>query len=92
MFYMNPVEIPANFTRKVDKLAGRAASTGPAIIEVVIVVDKEFGDVFQQNYQKVVDYLTVYFWDVNMRYKSLWSVDISIRVNGLLIMSVRHTS
>lgn len=86
------VEIPANFTRPVDKLAGRAAATGPAVIELVIVVDKEFGDVFQQNYQKVVDYLTIYFWDVNIRYKSLWSVDLSFRVNGLLIMAVRRQS
>lgn len=52
-------------------------------------MDKELGDLFQQNYQKIVDYLTVYFWDVNMRYKTLWSVDLSIRVNGILIMDVR---
>ncbi len=79
-----------NYTRGTDKLAGRAVATGPAVIEIVIVVDKDFGDLFQQNYQKVVDYLTIYFWDVNIRYKTLWSVDISIRVNGLLIMAVRH--
>lgn len=84
------MEIPGNSTRTTNKLAGRAASTGPAVIELVIVVDKEFGDVFQQNYQKVVNYLTVYFWDVNIRYKTLWSVDLSIRVNGLLIMAVRQ--
>lgn len=86
------VEIPENFrrnsTRGANGLAARVASTGPAVIELVIVVDKEFGDVFQQNYQRVVDYLTIYFWDVNIRYKTLWSVDLSIRVNGLLIMDV----
>lgn len=71
---MNSVEIPGNFTRVTDRLAGDAPSTGPAVIEVVVVVDKEFGDVFQQNYQKVVDYLTVYFWDVNIRYNQ-WLID-----------------
>ncbi|XP_037042773.1 uncharacterized protein LOC119079069 [Bradysia coprophila] len=81
------LEIPGNFTLRADKLAGRATATGPAVIEVVIVVDKAFGDVFQQNYQRVVDYLTIYFWDVNIRYKTLWSVDLSFRVNGLLIMA-----
>ncbi|XP_021953584.1 uncharacterized protein LOC110850459 [Folsomia candida] len=61
-------------------------ATGPANIEIVIVVDKEFGDLFSHNYQRIVDYLTVYFWDVNIRYKTLPSLDISFRVNGLLIM------
>lgn len=91
MFVNNLVEIPKHYTRQIDPIAGRAASTGPAVIELVIVVDKDFGDMFQQNYQKIVDYLTIYFWDVNMRYKSLWSVDLSIRVNGLLIMAVKHS-
>lgn len=63
-------------------------ATGPANIEIVIVVDKEFGDLFSHNYQRIVDYLTVYFWDVNIRYKTLPSLDISFRVNGLLIMEV----
>lgn len=72
---------------------GRAAQlSGPAVIELAIVVDKEFGDIFQQNYQKIINYLTIYFWDVNMRYKTLWSVDISIRVNALLIMAVRNST
>lgn len=70
-----------------SKASTRQAS-GPAIIEVVIVVDKEFGDLFSSNYQRIVDYLTVYFWDLNIRYKTLPSVDISFRVNGLLIMDV----
>lgn len=83
------MKIPENVTRSSNKIRGRFTSTGPAVIEVVIVVDKEFGDLFQQNYQQIVNYLTIYFWDVNMRFKSLWSVDISIRVNALLIMSVR---
>ncbi len=58
------------------------------MVELVIVVDKDFGDKFNQDYYAVVDYLTIYFWDVNMRYKTLPSVDVSFRVNGLLIMEV----
>lgn len=88
----NSVKIPENVTRTSDKVGAAVLSTGPAVIELLIVVDKEFGDLFQQNYQSIVDYFTVYFWDVNMRYKTLWSVDISIRVNGLLIMKVRRHS
>lgn len=65
-----------------------SAASGPAVIELAIVVDKDLGDLFYQDYQKIVDYLTIYFWDVNIRYKSLWSVDNSIQVNALLIMAV----
>lgn len=71
--------------------SGRRSSRiggAPAILELVIVVDKEFGDLFSHNYYQIVDYLTVYFWDINIRFKSLTSVDLSLRVNGLLIMEV----
>ncbi|XP_035711815.1 uncharacterized protein LOC118437124 [Folsomia candida] len=80
---MDYVLVDRNFSS--SKASTRQAS-GPAIIEAVIVVDKDFGDLFSHNYQRIVDYLTVYFWDVNMRFKTLPSADISIRVNGLLIM------
>jgi hypothetical protein len=58
------------------------------VVEIVLVVDKDLGDVFRQNYNAVVDYLAVYFADVNMRYKTLPSVDISFQVNAVLIMKV----
>jgi len=53
------------------------------------VCDKEFGDIFGQNNQKILNYFTVYMWDVNMRYKSLPSDNISFRINGIVLISVR---
>lgn len=81
--------MPHNITRSNINVNGRAASSGPAVIEIVVVVDKEFADLFQQDFQKIIEYLTIYFWDINMRYKTIWSIDISIRINGVLIMEVK---
>lgn len=58
------------------------------IVETLVIVDKEFGELFDFDYQKIADYLTVYFWDINSRYKSLWSVDISLKVIDLMIIKV----
>lgn len=66
----------------------QASQSGPYIVELLVVVDKEFGDLFQQDYWKIKDYLTIYFWDVNMRFKTLWGVDVTFRVNSLLTMRV----
>lgn len=66
----------------------RSTYSDESIIETMVVVDRDFANLFQQDYQKIVNYLTSYFWDVNMRFKSLWSVDISIRINGLIVMTV----
>lgn len=43
---------------------------------------------YEHDYKKIANYLTVYFWDVNSRFKSLWSVDISIQIVDLLIIKV----
>jgi len=56
------------------------------VIETLVVVDKEFADLYQHDYKKIADYLTIYFWDVNSRFKSLWSVDVSIQIVNLLII------
>ncbi len=77
------VDLHRNFTPSFNAL-----SNTPAVVEIVLVVDKDLGDVFRQNYNAVVDYLAVYFADVNMRYKTLPSVDISFQVNAVLIMKV----
>lgn len=63
---------------------------GQTVVEVLVVIDKELGDVFQGNYGKIVDYLSIYFWDINTRYKSLWSVDISFRFSEVLVIRVRE--
>ncbi|ODN06445.1 A disintegrin and metalloproteinase with thrombospondin motifs 17 [Orchesella cincta] len=59
-----------------------------AVVEVVIICDKEFGDAFQHDRVKILDYLTVYFWDINLRFKTLPSSNISFRVTGVVIISV----
>jgi len=68
----------------------RADESVDAVVETVIVCDKEFGDVFGHNNQKILEYLTVYMWDVNMRYKTLPSVNISFRITGIIVISVSH--
>jgi len=55
---------------------------------MVIVCDKEFGDIFGHNNQRILEYFTVYMWDVNMRYKTLPSNNISFRINGIVVISV----
>ncbi|ODM87830.1 Venom metalloproteinase 3 [Orchesella cincta] len=52
-----------------------------------MVCDKEFGDVFQHDRVKILDYLTVYFWDINLRYKTLPSINLSFRVTGVVVIS-----
>jgi len=66
----------------------RTAEAVDAVVEMVIVCDKEFGDVFGHDNQKILEYLTVYMWDVNMRYKTLPSVNLSFRITGIIIISV----
>ncbi|ODN06442.1 Venom metalloproteinase 3 [Orchesella cincta] len=58
-----------------------------AIVELLVVCDKEFGDVFQHDRAKILEYFTVYFWDVNLRYKTLPSNNISFRVTGIVVIS-----
>jgi len=65
-----------------------AAESVDAVVEMVIVCDKEFGDIFGHNNQKILEYLTVYMWDVNMRYKTLPSVNLSFRITGIVVISV----
>ncbi|XP_037033578.1 A disintegrin and metalloproteinase with thrombospondin motifs 9-like [Bradysia coprophila] len=85
------VPINRNFTSPPHRRAKRAASTGPAVVELVIVTDKEFGDIFQQDYFKILNYLTAFLWDVNMRYKTLLNTDISFRLNGLLTQTTKES-
>ena len=63
-----------------------AAPRVTAIVELMIVCDKEFGDLFAHNRQRILDYWTVYMYDVNRRYATLTSDAVSFRVNGILII------
>ncbi|CAL8143682.1 unnamed protein product [Orchesella dallaii] len=58
-----------------------------AVVEVVLVLDKEFGDIFHHDRRRILDYFTVYFWDVNLRYKTLPSNNVSFRITGIVIIS-----
>lgn len=62
-----------------------------AIVEVAIVCDKEFGTLFQHNRQKIIDYFSVYFWDISMRFKTLPSSNISFRITSVVMIAVRKT-
>ncbi|ODM87998.1 Venom metalloproteinase antarease-like [Orchesella cincta] len=63
------------------------AAANDAVAEILVVCDKEFGDVFQHDRVKILDYLTVYFWDVNLRYKTLPSINLTFRVTGVVVIS-----
>ncbi|KAJ6634292.1 A disintegrin and metalloproteinase with thrombospondin motifs 16 [Pseudolycoriella hygida] len=56
------------------------------VIETLVIVDKEFGKLFDYDRRKISDYLTIFFWDVNSRYKSFWTVDLSIKIVDLMII------
>jgi len=61
-----------------------------AVVELVVVFDKEFGDIFGHNRQSILDYLTVYMWDVNMRYTTLTRDSVRFRINGVVVIAVKE--
>ena len=65
-----------------------AASKADVVVELVIVCDKALSDVFGQDRQRILNYWTVFLWDVNMRYKTLRTDSVSFRLNGLVMISV----
>jgi len=67
------------------------ASSVKNIVELVIVCDKELSELFNYDEKKLLDYYTIALWDINLRYKTLPSVDISIRLNGIVVISVLHS-
>ncbi|CAL8143695.1 unnamed protein product [Orchesella dallaii] len=73
--------------RKLTFSTQRQINGVDAVVELLVVCDKEFGDVFQHNRVRILDYLTVYFWDVNLRYKTLPSNNISFRVTGVVVIA-----
>lgn len=79
---------PVNLTNFVSSVRS-SHGQGRLVVETLVVVDKEFADVFQHDRKQIIDYLTTYFWDVNMRFKTLPSVNLSFRVTGVMIISVR---
>lgn len=59
------------------------------IVEMALVCDKEFSDVFRHDRQKILDYWTVFLWDLAMRYRTLFSVTISFRITSVTVFDVR---
>ncbi|ODN06439.1 Venom metalloproteinase 3 [Orchesella cincta] len=82
---------PQNRTDYIDigrKLtASKQGGSVNAVVEVVLVLDKEFGDIFQHDRRRILDYFTVYFWDINLRYKTLPSNSVSFRITGIIVIS-----
>ncbi|ODN06444.1 A disintegrin and metalloproteinase with thrombospondin motifs 13 [Orchesella cincta] len=77
------IDLGRNLTMPTTRDGGRVN----AVVEVVVVCDKEWGDVFQHDRKKILDYWTLYFWDINLRFKTLPSNSISFRVNGIVVIS-----
>ena len=60
----------------------------PAVVELLVVVDKELADVFNQTEKLIYEYLDGYMRDVNMRYKSLQLSTVSVKIASVWIMKV----
>lgn len=67
-----------------------APLTQNVVVEVAIVCDKEFGDLFHHNRQKILEYWTVFHWDVNMFYKTLPSSNVSFKITSVTLINVIH--
>lgn len=58
------------------------------VVEVALFCDKEFGELFQYDRQQIIDYWTVFFWDVTLRFKTLQRTSVSFRVTSLTLLTV----
>lgn len=59
-------------------------------MEILVVVDKELADVFNQDEKKIYEYLDGYLRDINMRYMSLKLSTVSVKISSVLIMKVLY--
>ncbi|CAL8112042.1 unnamed protein product [Orchesella dallaii] len=72
--------------RKLTPPKERKSGPSDAVIELLVVCDKEFGDIFSHDRKAILDYLTVYFWDVNLRFETLMLNKITVRITGVVVI------
>jgi len=58
-------------------------------VELVVVADYELSQVFDGNYERILEYYIPFMWDINMKYKTLPSTRISLQLNGIVVIAVR---
>lgn len=58
------------------------------IVDVAIVCDKEFSDLFSHNRKKLLNYWTVRFRHVSMHFLTIPDVEISFHVTSVTAISV----
>lgn len=68
------------------------ASPTPLIVELSIVCDNEFGNLFQRNKTMILDYWKVYIWDVNNRFKTLNKTNITFHIASLIVIKNNNWS
>lgn len=86
----NQIKIPevGNVINGKSKRSADLKDMASATVKVAIVCDLDFGKLFKHDRQKILDYWTVYFWDISLRFKTLPSVDISFRINSVTVIAV----
>lgn len=65
-----------------------------AIVDVAVVCDKEFSDLFDHNRTRMLDYWTLRFQEINLQFMTLPSIRIAFRITSVTIISVtqKHVS
>lgn len=69
------------------KKSSLAIPAGGNVVELLIVCDREWGDLFNHDRKQILEYWTTFMWDVNLRYKTMPNVEISFIVVDVLVMA-----
>ncbi len=80
------VEMPVSsrdFSPQVPK-----TSLTPFVVELSIICDKDFGDIFHHNIVNISNYWKTYIWDVNNRFKTLTKTNITFHIASIRVIRV----
>lgn len=72
------------------KQVGDVSGQSETVIETLLVCDKEWTGLFSHNKQQIKDYISVYFSDLNQRFRTLRERGANIRfvVTGIMMLTV----
>lgn len=63
-------------------------SSNEIMAEVAVVCDKDLADFYDNDRQKILDHLTILFWDIHMRFRTLTKTSTSFRVTSVTVVNV----